>query len=189
MANDMAIKNNFSHTDSLGRNPFQRMDALGYDYNTWKGENLAAGTDDPQAVFDQWRNSALHNENLLKPEYIAVGLAGGYSESSTYKWYWALELGGYLEGSGPTDDGLSTDSLHLVEGWNNLSYLGSSAPPDQALSSIAGKYVVVYYWDAAEKEWLSYSPDVPSVLNDLTLMETYRAYWIYAAQEVTFVFR
>jgi uncharacterized protein YkwD len=34
MANDMAANNYFSHTDSLGRDPFVRMDQLGYNYNT-----------------------------------------------------------------------------------------------------------------------------------------------------------
>ena len=33
----------FSHTDSLGRDPWTRMCYFGYCYNTWKGENIAAG--------------------------------------------------------------------------------------------------------------------------------------------------
>src|SRR3990172_7932133 len=44
MAQDMATLNYFSHTDSLGRDPFARMDYFGYNYNTWRGENLVAGT-------------------------------------------------------------------------------------------------------------------------------------------------
>src|SRR5438270_13258067 len=42
MSNDMAAKNYFSHTDSLGRDPFTRMAAFGYSYYP-AGENLAAG--------------------------------------------------------------------------------------------------------------------------------------------------
>jgi uncharacterized protein YkwD len=34
MSGDMATKNYFSHTDSLGRDPFVRMAAFGYNYNT-----------------------------------------------------------------------------------------------------------------------------------------------------------
>jgi hypothetical protein len=45
MSNDMAANDRFSHTDSLGRDPFQRMADFGYGYNTWKGENLVAGVD------------------------------------------------------------------------------------------------------------------------------------------------
>src|SRR4051795_7719401 len=32
MSGDMSAKNYFSHTDSLGRDPFQRMAAFGYSY-------------------------------------------------------------------------------------------------------------------------------------------------------------
>src|SRR5205807_9716244 len=41
MSADMAAKNYFSHTDSLGRDPFTRMSAFGYSYSTAKGENIA----------------------------------------------------------------------------------------------------------------------------------------------------
>ena len=32
----------------------------------------------------------------------------------------------------------------LVQGWNNVAYMGPSAPPAEALSSIAGKYAIAY---------------------------------------------
>ncbi|HWQ36227.1 MAG TPA: CAP domain-containing protein, partial [Blastocatellia bacterium] len=35
MSQDMAQKNYFDHNDSLGRTPYQRMVAFGYNYNTW----------------------------------------------------------------------------------------------------------------------------------------------------------
>jgi hypothetical protein len=56
MSDDMATKNYFSHTDSLGRDPFTRMAAFGYNYNTWKREprRRLRGA---QAAFDLWRNS------------------------------------------------------------------------------------------------------------------------------------
>ncbi|MEK6968645.1 MAG: CAP domain-containing protein, partial [Nanoarchaeota archaeon] len=43
MATDMVNNDYFSHTDSQGRNPFERMDENCYKYNTWEGENLAMG--------------------------------------------------------------------------------------------------------------------------------------------------
>jgi uncharacterized protein YkwD len=101
MSNDMAQKDYFSHTDSLGRDPFQRMADLGYDYNTWKGENLAAGSDTPQMTFELWRDSPGHNENMLNPNFVVVGLAKAYGSDSTYGWYWAAEFGGYDEGGSP----------------------------------------------------------------------------------------
>jgi uncharacterized protein YkwD len=101
MSADMAEKDYFSHTDSLGRDPFQRMSDFGYDYNTWKGENLAAGSDTPQMTFELWRDSPGHNANMLNSNFVVVGLAKAYGPTSTYGWYWAAEFGGRDEGGAP----------------------------------------------------------------------------------------
>lgn len=93
MSQSMTSQNYFGHTDWLGRDPFQRMADFGYYFNTWKGENLAAGRAGAQAVFDQWRDSPSHRANMLNPNYQFIGIAraqGGY-----YGWYWATEFGGY----------------------------------------------------------------------------------------------
>src|SRR3954465_11290999 len=42
MSTDLATKNYFSHTDSLGRSPGARLAAFGYTFYPW-GENIAAG--------------------------------------------------------------------------------------------------------------------------------------------------
>ena len=97
----MAEKDYFSHTDSLGRDPFQRMADSGYTYNAWKGENLAAGSDTPQLTFQLWRDSPGHNANMLNPNFVVVGLAKAHDPDSTYGWYWAAEFGGYDEGGSP----------------------------------------------------------------------------------------
>jgi len=99
MSNDMATNNYFSHTDSLGRDPFQRMAAFGYDYNTWKGENLAAGADTAQGAFNLWKNSAGHNANMLNANFKVIGIARVYGAGSTYGWYWTTDFGG--QGSAP----------------------------------------------------------------------------------------
>src|SRR5688572_11848856 len=57
MSSDMAAKNDFSHTDSLGRDAFSRMAAFGYAYPTVSGENVAAGNSSAQSTFDQWKAS------------------------------------------------------------------------------------------------------------------------------------
>jgi len=101
MSRDMAEKDYFSHTDSLGRDPFQRMADFGYNYNTWKGENLAAGSDTPQMTFQLWRDSPGHNANMLNANFVVVGLAKAYGPDSAYGWYWAAEFGGYDDGGGP----------------------------------------------------------------------------------------
>lgn len=94
MAEDMAAENYFSHTDSMGRDPFVRMRDFGYTYNTWKGENLAAGVADAQSAFDLWKGSPSHNANMLNPHFKVIGIARAYGASSSFGWYWATEFGG-----------------------------------------------------------------------------------------------
>lgn len=109
MSEDMAAKNYFSHTDSLGRNPFQRMAAFGYSYNTWKGENLAAGISTAGAAFGLWKNSPGHNSNMLNPNYKVIGIARAYGAGSTYGWYWTTDFGGYEEPPPPAEAALFID--------------------------------------------------------------------------------
>jgi len=95
MANDLASNNYFSHTDSLGRDPFARMDQIGYVYNTWRGENLVAGTEGAQASFEMWTGSPGHNDNMLGEHYTVIGIARKFDEGSDFGWYWATEFGGH----------------------------------------------------------------------------------------------
>jgi uncharacterized protein YkwD len=103
MSQDMGVNNYFSHTDSLGRDPLVRMGAFGYDYNTWKGENLAAGTSSAQTAFDLWRNSPGHNSNMLGSNYVAIGIARVYTGGSQYGWYWTTDFGGFLSSPMPPE--------------------------------------------------------------------------------------
>ena len=98
MSEDMANVDYFSHTDSQGRSPFQRMALVGYDceaYNTWCGENLAAGISAGSETFELWRNSPGHNGNMLNPNYVVAGIAAAFNQDSTYGWYWTLDMGGF----------------------------------------------------------------------------------------------
>jgi len=98
---DMAQKNYFSHTDSLGRDPFKRMTAFGYNFSTSKGENIAAGNATAAATFSQWKASSGHNQNMLSSAYKVIGISRSYSATSTYKWYWNTDFGGYADTSVP----------------------------------------------------------------------------------------
>ena len=114
MSNDMAAKNYFSHTDSLGRDPFTRMAAFGYPYSP-AGENIAAGNSDAQSTFTQWQTACdpdasgactyAHKQNMLNPSYVVIGIGRAYSASSTYGWYWTTDFGGYLDQTIPTGGG------------------------------------------------------------------------------------
>src|SRR4030042_2339250 len=83
MSQDMGAGDYFSHTDSLSRSPFDRMAASGYDcvaYNTWRGENLAAGVSAGSETFELWRNSPGHNGNMLNPNYVVAGLSAAFKQ-------------------------------------------------------------------------------------------------------------
>lgn len=101
MANDLATHNYFSHTDSTGRDPFARMDQLGYGYNTWRGENLVAGTQTSAESFYMWSTSPPHNENMLGEHYTVIGIARAYDSTSSFGWYWATEFGGQSDVAPP----------------------------------------------------------------------------------------
>lgn len=108
MSQDMASKDYFSHTDSLGRNAFQRMADFGYNYNTWKGEILAAGVDTAQGVLEMWKKSPEHNCIMLDntppgcgepTNFKVIGVARAYGQGTYYGWYWITNFGG--QGSAP----------------------------------------------------------------------------------------
>ena len=99
MSNDMATKNYFAHTDSLGRTFSTRLKAFGYTFNTTRGENLAAGNATAAGAFAQWKASAGHNTNMLSSSYKVIGIARAYSATARYKWYWTTDFGGYVDQS------------------------------------------------------------------------------------------
>jgi uncharacterized protein YkwD len=95
MSTDMAAKRYFDHTDSQGRDPFQRMCAFGYCAQTSKAENIAAGEATAARTFDQWKNSAEHNRNMLDPHYTVIGIGRAPGTSGDpYSWYWTTDFGG-----------------------------------------------------------------------------------------------
>jgi uncharacterized protein YkwD len=94
MSDDMAAENYLSHHDSQGRDPFERMAAFGYDYNTDKAENVAAGQSTAAEVLKSWQSSRTHNRNMLDPHYQVIGIGFSYARSSKYGWYWATSFGG-----------------------------------------------------------------------------------------------
>jgi uncharacterized protein YkwD len=88
----------FAHDDEpINRTWVQRIRDCGYGYNTWLGENLAAGNQGASASFNQWRSSAGHNANMLGENYAAIGIARVYVAGSDFSWYWVTEFGGALD--------------------------------------------------------------------------------------------
>lgn len=94
MSDDMAAENYLDHRDSKGRDPFKRLSAFGYDYNTYKAENIAAGQQTADKVLKSWQDSKTHNANMLNPNFAAIGIGFAYDKRSKYGWYWATTFGG-----------------------------------------------------------------------------------------------
>lgn len=97
LSRDMAANDYMSHTDSKGRDPFERMDEFRYRYETYRGENIAAGNDTAAEAFEQWTDSPVHRENMLNPEYHSVGIGRAYDDDSKYGWYWTTDFGGVAD--------------------------------------------------------------------------------------------
>ncbi len=114
MSNDMGVNAYFSHTDSLGRDPWTRMCDFGYCYNTWKGENIAAGYNTAQSVFTAWQNSPGHNANMLGANYTAMGISRVYTAGSPYGWYWTNDFGGVNSNATPPPSATPTTSPTLT---------------------------------------------------------------------------
>lgn len=94
----MGQTNCFSHTCG-GTTYLERQRSYGYTYNTWTGENLAAGTlwDTGQEAFDAWKASPGHDANMRNANYCAIGVARVNTPGSYYGWYWTTEFGGVCE--------------------------------------------------------------------------------------------
>lgn len=99
----MADNNYFAHDDTpIGRTWVTRIRDCGYTFNTYLGENIAAGYADATNTFNQWRNSPGHNANMLSANFVAIGIGRAYNANSQYRWYWTTDFGGYADGFTPT---------------------------------------------------------------------------------------
>jgi uncharacterized protein YkwD len=94
---DLGVNRYFAH-DDLDRSWSQRIRDCGYRYNTYLGENIAAGVSSAQSAFDLWRNSSGHNANMLGANYTTIGIGRAYVAGSPYGWYWTTEFGGIDDG-------------------------------------------------------------------------------------------
>jgi len=100
---DMARYSFFAHNTAgssyypVGFQPWDRMAAEGYDYNTYKGENIAVGYETAEQAFTAWRNSPSHNHAMLDGRYRVIGIARIHDSDSVHGWYWTTDFGGVLD--------------------------------------------------------------------------------------------
>lgn len=94
-----------------------------------------------------------------------------------------LVLGGSALGAALAADGSARAGGQLVLGWNNVAYLGDSAAPSQALSSLNGKYNAVYKWNTELQRYDLYAPGAPAYANTLTSLSLGDAIWVNVTGE------
>ena len=105
---DMASYHFFAHNTvsssyyPRGSRPWNRMAAEGYDYNTFKGENIAVGYETAERSFTAWRNSPSHNAAMLNGKYRVIGIARINVPGS--RWYWTTDFGGVQDPASHTPD-------------------------------------------------------------------------------------
>jgi uncharacterized protein YkwD len=91
-SSDMASKNYFAHVSLDGRTFDQRIGAAGYPWIA-AGENIAGGQTGIEQVMREWLQSPGHCVNIMNGAFTEVGVSCVQNEASTYKRYWAMELG------------------------------------------------------------------------------------------------
>ena len=105
---DMADYGFFAHNTEkssyypAGSEPWDRMEAEGYQYNTAKGENLAVGYESAEEAMKAWQESPSHNEAMLDGNYRVMGVARINVPGSVHNWYWTTDFGGYVDPSAHT---------------------------------------------------------------------------------------
>ena len=127
---DMATNNHFDHVLYDGTGWSQNIRNFGYDQNTWRGENIAAGNSDPHATYLQWLNSPGHNANMLSPNFTAIGIGHADVPSSQWGNYWTQTFGGYVDTPAVACDG--SDPNAQWAGDIPPSPLPSAADPSRA---------------------------------------------------------
>lgn len=95
-AKDLAQAGIISHTGTDGSGHGDRVQRQGY-YFSIAGENVATGQKSWDDVFQAWKDSPGHNENLLRDDVTEFGLALIYEPTTTYSTYWAMIVASPLE--------------------------------------------------------------------------------------------
>jgi len=126
----MADNNYFAHDDlPIARTWDDRIADCGYDFNTWIGENIAAGNSSAAATFEQWRNSTGHNQNMLNSNYNAIGIGRAFGASAAYGWYWTTDFGGFVDGAPPPVSTNTPTETPLSSPTNTPTLTPTDPPP------------------------------------------------------------
>ena len=100
MSEDLVSHGTWSHTDSLGRSAFARVQQCGY-HAFGAGENIAASVGGAKSVFLGWQDSSPHLANMVNPDWVVVGIGRQGS-------VWTADFGTTDDSNSPWDQGAGT---------------------------------------------------------------------------------
>lgn len=104
---DMGTYGFFGHTTArssyfpAGSSLWDRMESMGYSAPSM-AENIAAGQQTAQEVFDSWRTSSGHDANMLSSAFRVIGIARRVVAGSRYGVYWTTNFGSVVDSSAQT---------------------------------------------------------------------------------------
>ena len=90
-AQDMYARSFFDHTNPDGEGPMDRAVAAGFCRPRLVGENIAYGQQSVNEVQVGWQNSPGHNANMLRADFVFVGM--GHSTAPIGTQYWVQLFG------------------------------------------------------------------------------------------------
>ena len=94
-SDDQANMDDASHSSSDGTQLDVRVQRQGYNFSL-AAENVASGQLSWERVFQAWKDSPGHNDNLLMADATELGIAMTYKKDTEYKVFWTMVLGSPL---------------------------------------------------------------------------------------------
>ena len=91
-AHALAERDTVSHEAVAGESLPQRLQRVGYRYSM-AGENLAAGQDGVAETVSAWLASTAHCTNVMKPQFLELGLGCVVRPGTQYGTYWVAHFG------------------------------------------------------------------------------------------------
>lgn len=85
-AQDMYARSFFDHTNPDGEGPMDRAVAAGFCRPRLVGENIAYGQQSVNEVHVGWQNSPGHNANMLRADFVFVGMGHYTAPIGTQYW-------------------------------------------------------------------------------------------------------
>ncbi len=86
---------------------------------------------------------------------------------------------------------MTSTSVSLRQGWNLVAspLIPSDPAPAAVFASIAGRYDLVYGYDACDTAdpWKEYDPKAPPITNDLSAVSVARGLWIKATADASWI--